>query len=578
MNGSSILALEDEVGVLRPIDVDELRRLINRQPCRLAFLSACYSEGLANVLLDAKVPHVVVINATDAVLDLAARVFAARFYAALLAGRAVIEAFTAGRNAVFANDDLRRWRDPQTLQPCNVYEERKFRLLPEGDPVHQRPLIPAPPSGTVTFLRPLWERTNLSPVSADPFVGRARELFQINQYLRNSRCVAIHGMGKTELALAAARWQHERNYWHDGVWLVQLRNIAQVHEARTQIALALNLDPKAADSDATLAAALRHRHSLLVLDDLDALLTHDANGLAALIKELLGTQRLRLLTTARRDLPGKVTHQSVELTRLDVPDAQSAFTNYAPPIDYWGEWQPSDWSDLHRFLDGYPFPIRLAATAMRQARLTLRELRHRLHQNPHGVFRYPGDEEDRETSLAATLDLSYNLLPDAAQHVFARLALFPAGLTRDAARAILNDQSEQLLETLAQHSMVELRDDGDYRQFVLPEPARRYAEARLPSDAPATYAPRALAFFAALIENANDNMNRNQEVTWRQILTREWPNIVQFLTWGYDHEECSDGISRAARATAQLGFYWYLTGQLGRPETLERLTRALTTA
>ncbi|WP_299755833.1 CHAT domain-containing protein, partial [uncultured Chloroflexus sp.] len=265
-NGSSVLALEDEAGALRPMNADELRRLIIRQPCRLAFISACHSEGLAMALLAAGVPHVVVINAADAVLDLAARVFAARFYAALLAGRTVEEAFTVGRNAVFANDDLRMWRDPQTLQPRNVSEELKFRLLPEDNPIHQNQLISPPPRGAVTFLPPLWERTNLSPASADPFVGRARELFQINQWLRDHRCVAIQGMGgmgKTALALAAARWQHERNRWRDGVWLVQLRNIASAYEARNQIALALNLDAKAAESDATLAAALRDRHSLL---------------------------------------------------------------------------------------------------------------------------------------------------------------------------------------------------------------------------------------------------------------------------------------------------------------------------
>lgn len=283
LDGSSVLALEDEVGALRSMDAAELRRLIGSRPCRLAFLSACHSEGLATALLDAGVPHVVVINAADAVLDLAARAFATRFYAALLAGRSVVQAFEAGRAAVASHDELRAWRDPQTLQPYNLRAELKFRLLPEGDPVHQQPLVPAPPRGGVTFRRAPWDRTNLSPVSADPFVGRARELYEIARRLRDSRCVAIHGMGgmgKTALALAAARWQRERDRWSDGVWLVTLRNIASAHEARNQIAQALNLDPKAAESDAALAAALRDRHSLIVLDDLDALLTHDRSGVA----------------------------------------------------------------------------------------------------------------------------------------------------------------------------------------------------------------------------------------------------------------------------------------------------------
>jgi hypothetical protein len=74
LDGSSVLALEDETGVVRDLNAAELRRLIGNQPCRLAFLSACHSAGLADALLAAGVRHVVAINAADPVLDLAARV------------------------------------------------------------------------------------------------------------------------------------------------------------------------------------------------------------------------------------------------------------------------------------------------------------------------------------------------------------------------------------------------------------------------------------------------------------------------------------------------------------------------
>jgi tetratricopeptide (TPR) repeat protein len=385
-------------------------------------------------------------------------------------------------------------------------------------------------------------------------------------------------MGKTALALAAARWQHERNRWSDGVWLVTLRNVASAHDARSQIGLALNLDPKAAESDAALAAALRDRHILIVLDDLDALLTHDHSGTAALLTALLGARRLKLITTARRDLPGRVHHHRIDLKRLEGRDAQIAFIAFAPPISDWGAWTTDDWFNLHRFLDGYPFPIRLAATAMKQARLGLRDLLRRLQENPQGTFRYPGDEEDRETSLAATLDLSYNLLPANAQQVFGLLALFPAGLTRNAARDILEEASEAALETLVQHGMAEWRDDGGYRRFALPEPARRYAEVRQPLNALATYAPPALAFFADLIDAAADAIIGGKIVEGRMVITLEQPNIERFLEWGYDHEDGSGGISRAARATAQLRNYWTLTDDRGSDATLARVERALAAA
>nr|WP_322816470.1 CHAT domain-containing protein [Chloroflexus sp.] len=206
LDGSSVLALENEAGMLRDLHADEFRRLIGNQPCRLAFLSACHSAGLAEALIAAGVQNVVAINATDPVLDRAARIFAVRFYAALFAGCSVNEAFAAGRAAVFADDDLRQVSDPETLQPLNVQEEVKFRLLPEDDPRHAQPLVPVPPPGNLVFRRPPWQQTNLSPVSADPFVGRSRELHIIAQALLDNRCVAT----TVWVVWARPRWPRRR--------------------------------------------------------------------------------------------------------------------------------------------------------------------------------------------------------------------------------------------------------------------------------------------------------------------------------------------------------------------------------
>ncbi|MGQ9829980.1 MAG: CHAT domain-containing protein, partial [Roseiflexus sp.] len=578
---SGTLVLEDEVGVARSIDAAELQRLIGHAPCRLAFLNACHSAGLAEVLLNAGVPHVVAINAAEPVLDRAACAFAERFYAALLAGSPLAEAFAAGRAAVATDDELRRLLDPQTLQPYNLNEEIKFLLLPDGDPIHEQPLVAAPPRGKPQIELWRWDRTNLSPVSADPFVGRSRELHDIARALRDNRCVAVHGMGgmgKTALAEAAARWQRERDRRIDGVWFIGLRPVQAANDARTRIALELGLDPKNAESDQALARALGDRDCLLVLDDLDNLLTHDRSGLIGLLKALLGTRNLRLLTTARRDLPPAIHHYRIELSRLATGDAERAFLAFAPPTEEWGSWSIAEWQELQRFLDGYPFPIRLAASAMSAARIGLRDLLGRLRANPQGTLRYPDDAEDRTTSLAATLDVSYTVLPEDAQRAFALLALFPAGMTRDAARHIL-EIADETLETLVRHSMAEWRGADDYHQCTLPEPTRHYAAARLP--APVTqvweaYAPKALDFYSNLIDAMNEIITG--ERTAVVVLTLEQPNIERVLEWGYAHEQRADRISLAARATAALSLFWGLTGEKGRPETLQRLRQALTAA
>ena len=172
------------------------------------------------------------------------------------------------------------------------------------------------------------------------------------------------------------------------------------------------------------------------------------------------------------------------------------------------------------------------------------------------------------------------MLPAAAQRAFALLSLFPAGLTRNAAQAIADIEAETL-ETVVHYGMAEWRGTADYAQCALPEPARRYAEARLAQqmpDALATYASAALAYFADLIEAADKAIVEGNERTGITILTLEQPNLERYLDWGYEHDTTHAGINRAARATAQLGNYWTLSGECSRPEVLARLKRALDSA
>jgi tetratricopeptide (TPR) repeat protein len=600
------LVLEDatDLGAARLVGADELRDLLGDKPCRLAFLSACHSEGLAAALLDRGVAHVVAINADDTILAHAAQVFARHFYNVLLSGRSVREAFDRAVQGVRLDDALRTVLNTQTLAPVSLEEAVKFLLLPPDDAIHDSPLVPLLPPGEVRFRRPPWgERTNLSitPGGGAFFVGRQQELHAVTRALASNRCVSITGMGgmgKTALADAAGRWQHERARWPDGVVLVELRNAQHATDARVAIASALLeariglADPaQASGSDSALASMLRDHNMLLILDDLDALLKADAPGARALLKKLLGTRALHLLLTSRKLISQQIVHQRIELQGLRAEGAIIAFGSYAPP-DTWGASTPADQAalpDLIAELAGYPFAIRLAAAYLRVRKCGIIALLKQLRATPEQTLQFLGEDADRETSLAKTLDISYQALAPEERTILAALALFPAGLNRAAARAILDAAGERMLETLADYAMAELHNDdialatsaedqAALQRFLLPEPARRYVEYQQETDLSDRYAPAALAYFQEFIDSVDSQISgQGKALEGRRLLTLEQPNWRRFLDWGYTNEH-EQGICRSARATARLGNYWALTGEQGLPAVLERLQGALVAA
>ncbi|MEH2457491.1 SUMF1/EgtB/PvdO family nonheme iron enzyme [Nostoc sp.] len=557
---STALVLEDEVGITRSFSEEELAIALSNQkqsPCQLALLNACHSEKLAQAFIKAGVPHVIAVNAEDKILDVAAQCFSRRLYQALFNQDSVADSFLSSRNAVKLDDKLRKLFNSQTFQQgVNFDQAFQFRLLPQTN--HNQSLI-IEPADSHQVIYPQWSNTNI-PRKDPNFVGRRQEIHQVIKELVESdkRCIALHGMGgigKTALAYAIAQWLHERDRFQDGVWFISLRDTDSVGTLITKVTQSLELRSFALEKE------LRNSRVFLILDDLDKLIKKESNELIKLLNSLLEQcPNLRLLLTCRDSLVRDIDCRQQEVYSMGASETRQIFKKYAPLEAQWGDNDDlvEDFNLLVKFLDGYPLPIKLAASYMAETQCTLKMLCEELDIEPLEILDYYSSEERKEISLRITLERSFEMLSVEGQDIFPLLAFFPSGLSRDLARAIWGRSGNKALMELLKFSMAEKSSTASDWRVTLPEPARTYAESKLQKGRGIDYvAPQVLDFYKGnLCDTVLKLFGNGDEKKGQKLLLQENSNLILFLEWGYEHEISSDKICRSARITASLSSYW----------------------
>jgi DNA-binding SARP family transcriptional activator len=139
------------------------------------------------------------------------------------------------------------------------------------------------------------------PATRTSFVGRERDILEIERSLAMTRLLTLAGAGgsgKTRLALEVAR--DLVGAYPDGVWLAELAPLSEGTLVPQVVARALKVheQPGRLLTD-TLVESLREKKLLLVLDNCE----HLANSVAHLLDTLLDScPRLRVLVTSREAL------------------------------------------------------------------------------------------------------------------------------------------------------------------------------------------------------------------------------------------------------------------------------------
>jgi predicted ATPase/DNA-binding SARP family transcriptional activator len=341
-------------------------------------------------------------------------------------------------------------------------------------------------------------RHNL-PVSPSRFIGRDRELTEIDQLLGDPACrlltlVGAGGMGKTRLALEVA-WRNLDKF-PAGVWLSKLAPIDRDESVAPAVAgsIGVQAQPPRSLTD-TIIDALQTRVLLLVIDNCE----HVLDGAAQLVANILERcPDTKVLTTSREPLhiagehlytvPGLLLpEKDVSTERLNEVDAVRLFVERASAVRAGFALAASNTADvitICRALDGMPLAIELAAAWVRA--LSPHEIARRVGQQLCLLTSSQRADVPHHRTLQATIAWSYDLLTDAERTVFNRLSVFHGGCTLESAeRVCAGDGIESgdvldLLTSLVDKSMVvaDTSPEGATRYRLL-ETLRQYGNERL---------------------------------------------------------------------------------------------------
>ena len=324
-------------------------------------------------------------------------------------------------------------------------------------------------------------RNNL-PAERDAFVGREEALLELaRRFDGGARLVSVLGIGgtgKTRLALRFARtWLGD---YPGGVWFCDLSPARDVDDLLHAVAKALDVPLGSDDPVVQLGHAMAGRgRCLVILDNFEQIARHAE---ATLGRWLDRAVEARFLVTTREvlGLPGE---EALALAPLAADDAVALFMRRAASARH--DFRADDdeqaaVAKLVRLLDRLPLAIELAAARVRvmppSAMLARMGQRFKLMASL-------GGRQDRQSTLRATFDWSWDLLSDAEKSALAQLSVFEGGFTLESAEDVLDlslieaaPWAVDLVQSLVDKSLVRpLRD----ARFDLLTSVQEYAAEQL---------------------------------------------------------------------------------------------------
>lgn len=284
---------------------------------------------------------------------------------------------------------------------------------------------------------PVREVKHSLPAERDSFVGRQEPLLQLARKLEDgARLVSVLGMGGTGKTRLVTRFAWSRlGEYPGGVWFCDLSQARSVDGIYFAVAQGLDVPLGKTDPVVQLTHAIAGRgRCLVILDNFEQVARHAEETLGRWLDR--AAQAKFIVTT--REVLGIVGEETLALAPLPASDAATLFLRradsakqgFVPSVD-----DLTAIEQLVKVLDGLPLAIELAAARVRV--MPPRTLLARMNER-FKVLWSKGGRHDRQATLRAAFDWSWELLSEPEKAALAQLSVFEGGFTLESADAVLD--------------------------------------------------------------------------------------------------------------------------------------------
>ena len=439
------------------------------------------------------------------------------------------------------------------------------------------------------LLNPSAPRHNLPPPPT-PFVGRQKELRELADLLANPDCrmvtlVGPGGIGKTRLAVRAARDQ--LGSFSHGVAFVPLTSVSSPKLLVTAMADALGFSfREGVDPEGQLLNYLRQRELLLVLDGMEHIL-EGADLLAKTLRRAPGVivlvtsrERLNLREEWVRHIQG-LTCPEGEEERHTASEASADLVDSLAAYEAIELFRQQACRVYHRFslsaeetplvvricrlVEGLPLGVELAAAwvGVRSCQEIAQEIERNLNILSTDLRNVP----ERQRSVRATFEHSWQLLSQEEKDLLAQLSVFRGGFHREAVLQVTGASLSRLL-ALVDKSLVRRATPDRYDMHGL---LMQFASEKL-LDRPQQRRRTEMQYaqhFAACLERHRDLLKRTRGRDDFSDLAPDIENVRRAWQLAVSHD-CASLVERSVRS-----LYLFYDHQCRFQEGIDLLSEAI---